>query len=153
VTEGLTVATWPIPVDFYPERQEGALNFWGTIFPQFRRDVSRSFVPVSQLQSLQSCYAFRDSQEVVSFLEENSALLSLLFEIHGKLREYLSFPQIFLYVFRDPDSDNDRQLVVSILPDIDPLMADMQLQRFDEEWWLDNLDRAGGKVCITLEFR
>jgi hypothetical protein len=32
-------------------------------------------------------------------------------------------------------------------------MADMQLQRFDEEWWLDNLERAHGKVCITLEFR
>jgi len=153
VTEGLMAATWPISVDFYPERQEDTLNFRGTVFLQILDDISSLFVPISQLKSLQARYAFRDSREVVIFLKENPALLSLLFEIHGKLREYLSFSQIFLYVFRDPDSDNDRQLVVSILPDIDPLMADMQLQRFDEEWWLDNLDRAGGKVCITLEFR
>lgn len=68
-----------------------------------------------------------------------------MLRVHNKLGEYIPISEVFLEVVADPESVDDEQLVVSLLPDMDAVETD--------EWWLDNMHQACGRLCITLEFR
>ena len=102
---------------------------------------------------LETQYRINDRDRIESFLRENVFLLDLLGQIYTKTEKYICFSKIFLEVVADPESENDKQLVVSVLPDMDPVEADKRLDQFDDEWWLDQIDQTKGKLCITLEFR
>lgn len=106
-----------------------------------------------QIERLEQRYSFRDREEVLSFLESNSFLVPLLFEIRQQLDHYLTMTEIYLKVVAEPDSYDDEQLVVSIVPGMEPDVAYDRLEAFDDDWWLDNIEAADNKVCITLEFR
>lgn len=86
-------------------------------------------------------------------MSRNGFLVPLIREVSSRVNDYFGSVPFFLERFLDPDSPDDGKLVVSILSDLDPDAADAALERFDEEWWLDNLPRADGKLCVTLEIR
>lgn len=106
-----------------------------------------------QIERLEQFYSFRSREEVLGFLESNSFLVPLLFEIRQQLDHYLTMTEIYLKVVAEPDSYDDEQLVVSIVPGMEPDVAYDRLEVFDDDWWLDNIEAADNKVCITLEFR
>jgi hypothetical protein len=87
---------------------------------------------------------------VQALLDEHPFLIDLLPEIRGKLRGFFANSSVSLTVTRDPD-ETDR-LVVAVTTDLSPGDAISRLGEFDRTWWLENLDRAQGKVCIDVEF-
>ena len=50
------------------------------------------------------------------------------------------------------DAEDNLQLIASIITNRSPDEAFQQLKQFDEQWWLDALDKAEMKLTISLEF-
>ncbi len=137
----------------------------GTSFPvsllepvkemRIRQDMDVPIVRVHQpeIPLLERLYRFRERLDVLGFLERYPFLIPLLLEAYGKIGEYFPYSQVFLEVVTDPEATNDYQLVLFIATNLDPDEADDRFERFDEDWWLDALDRAQGMLCINLEFR
>ncbi|MBL7075352.1 TIGR04255 family protein [candidate division KSB1 bacterium] len=103
--------------------------------------------------TLERLYTFREREEVLWFLERYPFLVSLLLDAYKEIGNYFPYSQVFLEVITDPEATEDSQLVIFIATNLAPDKADDRLERFDEDWWLDALDRAQGKLCIDMEFR
>ena len=113
--------------------------------------IARASEP--EIQLLERLYDFRGREEVLQFLDRYSFLVPLLFEAYSEIENYFElYPQVFLEVFTDPEAIDDRQLVAFIRTNLTPNEVLNRLDWLDEEWWLDNMDRARGKFCIDVEF-
>ncbi len=119
------------------------------------QEVGASTVRVHRaaLQLLERLYSFRRRAEVLGFLEKYPFLAPLLLEAYDRIRTYFPDSLIFLEVVADPEANGDYQLVASVAVDLDPDEALENLEQFDEDWWLDALDRAQGMLCIDVEFQ
>ena len=106
-----------------------------------------------QTTVLEPFYRLRDRAQVLGFIQQHTFLVPLLLEASEPLRKYFPGSEAFLEVVTDPEVIGDRELVVSVLTDLDPGEAVPKLKRFDKDWWLNSSDRAQGKLCITLEYR
>jgi len=124
-------------------------HFKNVAIPHFLRQKATA----STIDSLETCFIFRERDAVVSFIEKNRFLLVLLGDIFRNAGKYISISEAFLYIITDPESGGFAQLVVSILSDMDPLQTNECMEQFEDEWWLDNIERAYGKLIVTLEFR
>ncbi len=101
---------------------------------------------------LENYYTFRDPITVRSFLVQHSFLIPFLFEARVKISEYFADTQVALEVVTDPESVSDDQLVAIIVEASSPDEAFDRLERLDNEWWIDAVGRAKGKLCINVEF-
>ena len=101
---------------------------------------------------LELIYTFREREKVIKFLERNRFLSSLLLEAYFKISNYFPGSSLFLEVDNDPEVTMSEQLLVFIATNLSPSEVLCKLKQFDEDWWLDNLDRAQMKLCINLEF-
>jgi hypothetical protein len=98
-------------------------------------------------------YTLRQPDEVLAFLEENPFLVSLLIEAYSPIQHYFPDSNLFLEMFADPESTDDHQLLVALIAThLSPEEALIKLDQLDEDWWLDVMDRAQGKLCINVEF-
>jgi len=119
------------------------------------QEIGASTVRVSrtEVEWIERLYTLRERAEVLGFLERHPFLVSLLLEAYGQIGNYFPGSQIFLEVLTDPEAFNDYQLIASIATNLGPDEAIDMLEQFDENWWLDALDRAQGKLCIDVEPR
>jgi hypothetical protein len=97
-------------------------------------------------------FSLREGAEVRRFIGRSQSLLDLLSEARSHLSTYFPGSKLALRVITDPESVDDCQLVLFIMTNLAPENALSRLQQFDDAWWVDALDRAQGKLCITLEF-
>ena len=105
------------------------------------------------LRSLGQLYTFRRPKEVSQFVDTHPFLVSLLVEAHGKIAQHFGpSPEVILEVVTDPEASGDRELVAFIRTNLPPEEALDQLERFDEDWWLEASHNAQGNLCIHLEF-
>jgi hypothetical protein len=120
--------------------------------PPLRQEAGASTVraPVAEVQWLERLYTFRERAEVLEFLEKYPFLVSLSLEAYGEIGNYFPDLQVYLEVVTDPEEINGSQLVIFIATNLAPDEAADRLERFDKGWWLDALDRAQGKLCITI---
>jgi hypothetical protein len=108
--------------------------------------------PKIETHQLEQLYIFREKAEILRFLEEKQFLLSLLEDTYINISHYFPVSDLFLDVVIDPEIANERQLVIFIAIKDNAEEASEALDKFDEEWWMDNMNRAQGSLCITLEF-
>jgi hypothetical protein len=113
------------------------------------KEYDRPQIETDQLERL---YIFREKAEILPFLETKKFLLPLLEEAYITIRSYFPTSDLFLEVIIDPEIANERQLVVFIAIRKNAEEASEALDKLDEDWWMDNMDRAQGSLCITLEF-
>jgi hypothetical protein len=103
------------------------------------------------ISELNRVYEFRDGL-VEKFLEENPSLDALLFEAYKMIRRHFgSQVHVALEVMADPESVGDQQLFVLIRTEFPPRTAGAHLAVLDQEWWLEALPAAEGKMEIALE--
>jgi len=89
---------------------------------------------------------------VIAFLQSYQFLLPLLIEAYYWIEDCFGpYPQVFLEVVTDPEAIDDRQLVVFIRTDLDPVEALAKLDQLDKSWWLKASHGSRGKLCIHLE--
>jgi hypothetical protein len=116
---------------------------------QWRNDA-KYFNP---LRAVEERYVFRgDRSEIMQFLERYPFLVSLLTEAYSNIVKYFPNPSIFLSVATDPEEFGADQLVASIATNMGPDEATDALSTFDKQWWLNALNWAQDKLCITVEF-
>lgn len=104
-------------------------------------------------QALEDHFSLREGAELRQFIEANPFLLDLLLESQSNISNYFPKSELALQVITNPEGVDDRQLVLFIITNLSPEDALAKLQQFDDAWWVDALDRAQGKLCITLEFQ
>ena len=97
-------------------------------------------------------FAFRNDAEVRIFLSGHPHLQPLLDDAHQQIRVYFPDSPCCLEVIHDPEATGRRQLALLIRTPLAVPAAFKKLKEFDNSWWLPNLSRAQGDLCITLEF-
>jgi hypothetical protein len=107
---------------------------------------------LTEIPTIEKMYVFRRSAEILQFLEENLFLIPLLKEAYIRIGSYFPSSKVSLEVVADQEMTDEKQLVIFISVDSDSEQATERLDRLDEEWWLDALEKTQGKLCITLEF-
>lgn len=97
-------------------------------------------------------FRLREPDDVLCYLSDNPFLVPLVLEARDKAHEYFSErPPLVLHLAEYPD-DGSRELFLLIQTAQPPAAALAKLDRFDQEWWLDALERAEGKLNVKLEY-
>ncbi len=96
-------------------------------------------------------YISIEPSSVSSFLQAHQELISLLNEAYKELRKYFSSEDLKLELVTDPEIAEDR-LFVYIFTSLSVTDALRKLDEFDEQWWLEQLDRANSLLNFNLRF-
>lgn len=108
---------------------------------------------LEEINALPSKYEIYNFEEVKNLLSKNRFLISLLEEISNKIYQYYGNTQkISLEVFYEPDFPQSSELWASILTELSAEEARSIMDRMDEEWWLENIDRANCKLNIGIDY-
>jgi hypothetical protein len=108
----------------------------------------------SVIQALGANYTIHDALTTTRFLEDHFHLTSLLYEARPHIARYFPDAPVTLEVAADPEGGaQTEQLMVLIGTFNSPEIALANLKRFDEDWWLDKVAQALGKMAINVEFR
>ena len=59
---------------------------------------------------------------------------------------------LHLKIVTDPEWPEEAQLVLFVVSDLSVGDSYALLRRFDDEWWIDNMDRARGRFLVNLDF-
>lgn len=105
-----------------------------------------------EMVKLEEPYVLRDLQ-VQQFLQTHPHLVELLLEAVPYLQRHFGpSPRVDLEVIRDPEIGPAGELIAHILTSLSVDQAQARLDRLDDEWLLDQLDRVGGLLNFDLEF-
>lgn len=97
-------------------------------------------------------YELREGVE--RFLRERSSLRPFLYETGGKLREYFGSDTLLaVECFVDPESSSAPvELFLLVKTHLEVDEARERLRRFEQGWWLDNMQRGDYLLNVSLEF-
>lgn len=105
------------------------------------------------LYQIEEIYSLRNAETVRGFLHTYPQLIEVLLEAHVYLQRYFGpDPQVTLEVVSDPEVEAIEELFAYILASLPVDEALTRLDKLDEEWFLDQLDRTGGRLNFNLEF-
>ncbi len=80
-------------------------------------------------------------------------LVEVLLEAHVYLQKYFGpDPRVTLEVVSDPEVEGMDELFAYIVTTLSVDEALARLDRLDEEWFLDQIDRVDGRFNFNLEF-
>src|SRR3989442_6843570 len=99
-------------------------------------------------------FGFKNSGNVIQFLERNLFLVDVLIEARKKVDQHFGSDTLTsLEVFTDPEEDqSDPMLFVLILTPFHSDDASGRLERLDQEWWLNQPYEAKRAMNIDLEY-
>ena len=107
----------------------------------------------SEIKALRSKFETLNFEEIKKFLSRNRFLIGLLEEIPDGIYQYFSdSPKLALKVSYEPEFPNSSELWIEILTKLSAKEATNLLEKFDEKWWLENMEKGNGKVNITVKF-
>ncbi len=103
---------------------------------------------------LEEIFTFREKPLVVQLLQENLSLISLLLESAAEIAKYFPDEKLILGVFEDIEAITPPfyHLLILIPTKYTPKETLSKLNQLDD-WWIDNLNRADGKLSINVEFK
>lgn len=136
----------PFATSVDAEMEQCLGNFWLIDFYDTDADIQRG------TDELRQVYSFRDATAVVRFLRVRPNLIDVLLEAQSQLEcHFGANPQVVLEVVSDPEGERDElSAYVRTSASVDESLA--RLDRFDEEWFLDQLDRVNGQLNFDLEY-
>lgn len=103
--------------------------------------------------ALERIYSLRSAAAVRRFLHSYPELLEVLLEAHIHLRRcFGSDLRVTLEVVSDPEVEGLEELFAYIHTRLPVAEALARLDRLDDEWFLDQLDRVGGRFNFNLDF-
>ena len=113
------------------------------------RLVSRCIEQISQ------DYMLRDGGDVRAFLVENPSLTSLLLEAIPHISAVFGDDsEVVLQLITDPEHSTKHVILfANILTSLSAEEALVLLDVFDEQWFLDHIHRARGRLTFSLEFK
>ncbi len=117
--------------------------------PAFNVEVTWS---EDEIELLRVNFNFRDENQVIQFLRSHRHLNQILNDSVEIIQVYFPESKLSLRVIADPEEENSKQLVLYIGCNLEPEEALIQLDKLDEDWWLDALNGARNALCINLEW-
>lgn len=90
--------------------------------------------------------------DVCRLLGETPALAALIGEAADQLVHFFPDARLWLKMLRDPEFGDAEELFLGVYTSLPDDQADKALKRFDEEWWVQNVRRAAGLLCIDLAY-
>jgi len=106
-----------------------------------------------RLYKLGELYSFRNAAVVQHFLKIHSNLIEVLLEAYPYLEKHFRPNlQIELEVVNDSEVPNRRQLFAYIITSVSVDEGLSRLNSFDNEWFLDQLDRIDDLFNFDIEF-
>ena len=98
-------------------------------------------------------YDVRNPQEVGKFLRDNLFLFDLLKMIPRQITKYFGKnAKLALELLSEPDFPSSREIFVLILTEDAAENARSKMNKFDQKWWLENIDKANCKLNVSLEY-
>ncbi len=101
--------------------------------------------------SIEGLYSLRGKAAVARILDEHSFLIPLLMEAREKLDVYFPNSEVSLEVIVDPETEGAYQLLAAVSTSLPAKDAYRRLKEFDRDWWLDEMGRSQGLLCISIE--
>jgi hypothetical protein len=126
------------------EQQELTVNGEEIASPFLENDI--------RMEQVLALYSIKDLQAVEGFLEENTFLIPLLFTTYLNIEKCFSYSKVTLDVETDYEDATHQELAVYVVSNLPLEEALQQLERFDEQWWLNVLDQAQSKFDVDLRF-
>ncbi len=115
------------------------------------QSLSTVYEPPATSYNLHELFEYRNRDKVDLYLQSHPELSSFLEESHGYLvKHFGAAAKLALEVVRDPEAEQ-QQLFVYIKTAAPTDEALKRLGRFDEEWFLNHLDRVGDHLNFNLE--
>lgn len=103
--------------------------------------------------ALNLLYLIDNIAAVNEFVAKYDYLEPLLLEAREKITEVFGKEiQVRLELFKDPESDGDPKLYAVILTPLGVEESMALEEKFDQDWWLDNLLRAHSKFNIGMDY-
>ena len=112
--------------------------------------VTHGASPTSQLDDW---YVIDDRESVLNYLDRHPHLVPLLRDVVDAVRRYFPSDDVLHLEAIDDEETRTEQLYVIVATSLPRAEAESQLDRFDEEWWLEALDRTKGDLTIDVEAR
>jgi hypothetical protein len=107
----------------------------------------------NEINALPSKYEISNFEEIKNFLSRNRFLISLLEEISNKIYQYYGSEQrIALEVFYEPNFPQSSELWISVLTELSAEEARSIMDKLDEDWWLENINRAKCRLNIGIDY-
>jgi hypothetical protein len=97
-------------------------------------------------------FTLREPEEVFIYLNQHPMLVPLIFEAGDKALKYFAELHALALHLAEYPNDGSRELFLLIQTAQAPDAALTQMDRFDQEWWLDAQDRAEGRLNVKLEY-
>jgi len=91
-------------------------------------------------------YKLRKANEIRAFLSDNDYLIPLVSDAYSHLQKYFPGSTVFMEVERG-------DLLISVRTNLSPENAIKELDKFDDEWWLDACIDSRAKLCIMVEYQ
>jgi hypothetical protein len=92
-------------------------------------------------------------QRVSRLLRQDSELAAVVSEAANQLVRFIPDARLTLELLTDPEYNSREQLFIGISTDLEENDALEALRRFDQHWWVHQVRRARGLLCIDLECR
>lgn len=116
---------------------------------QFEEEYEYSLIlkTIKDIELLENLYTFSNSIDVKRFLLKNKCLINILFEAYKQIKRIFNqnIVEICLEYDRDPEEDFEGLFVI-IKTNLSPEESLNLLERFDEEWFLDNVSEEIGSI-------
>jgi len=102
----------------------------------------------------QGGYTLRRPDEVVGFLSRHSSLVEILEEAPRQILRHFGdgMSSLALEAVKDPEAENDEELILFIQTALPINQALQHLDRLDDAWWLEAGSRTQGNLGMNLEF-
>lgn len=110
------------------------------------------------LDALTGLYAFKEPEDVASFLEAHPFLVPLLIEARPIIARYFPDAPVVLELVHEPDAEDEdgaaelTELFATVQNRLPPEEAMPRLDRLDDDWWHANLRRGDGRLHIGLTY-
>ena len=107
----------------------------------------------ARIEKLDSLFRIDERQNVYDYLQQNTFLIDLLFETHQQVKQFFGEEAyVKLELLTDPESTNGTKLFAVILTSLSSDEAIRLQEKLNDEWWLDNLERAKCLFNIDVEY-
>jgi hypothetical protein len=109
----------------------------------------------TDLERVGELYSFRNAGAVKGFLQHHQHVIDFLIESYPYVSKHFGrYPEIILELIKDQEIDASEQLVAYIKTSVTSLPVDealARLDKLDEEWLIDQLERVDGLFNFNLE--
>ncbi len=110
-------------------------------------ETSITLQPQRLLKELENFYTFSNQKEIKFFLSANYKLMEILLEAYKHIKRIFGekVVEVTLEYDRDPEEDFEGLFVI-VSTNLSPEESLDLLDRFDEEWFLDNVSNEIGSI-------